>query len=73
LTITKTGSDNFQVSIIPHTARETTLLTKKTGEKVNIETDMIGKYVSNFLTRPQESQHAKQKIDTLFLSENGFI
>jgi len=64
---------NFQVSIIPHTARETTLLTKKTGEKVNIEADMIGKYVRNFLAQPQESQHAKQKIDTRFLAENGFV
>ncbi|GMT45582.1 MAG: riboflavin synthase subunit alpha [bacterium] len=73
LTITKTGSDNFQVSIIPHTARETTLLTKKTGEKVNIETDMIGKYVRNFLTQSQESQNAKREIDTRFLSENGFL
>jgi len=73
LTITKAGSDDFQVSIIPHTARETTLLTKKTGEKVNIETDMIGKYVRKFLTRPQESQKAKREIDTRFLSENGFI
>jgi len=73
LTITTVGNDNFQVSIIPHTAQETTLLTKKTGEKVNIETDMIGKYVRNFLTRPQESQHVKREIDTRFLAENGFI
>ncbi len=73
LTITKAGSEDFQVSIIPHTARETTLLTKKTGEKVNIETDMIGKYVRKFLIPPQESQKSKREIDTGFLAENGFI
>ncbi len=39
----------FQVSLIPHTARETTLPAKKPGDLLNLETDIIGKYIQNFL------------------------
>ena len=51
LTVAKTYSDAFSVSIIPHTASETTLLTKRSGEKVNLENDIIGKYVEKFTVK----------------------
>lgn len=45
LTVAKVSESDFSVSIIPHTAKETTLLNKKSGDIVNLENDIIGKYV----------------------------
>lgn len=50
LTINRCGRDFFDVSIIPHTAGMTTLRFRRVGDIVNIETDIIGKYVNHFLT-----------------------
>ena len=66
LTVAGISNDRFTVSIIPHTASETTLLDKRTGDKINIECDVIGKYVEKF-TRIQGSG-----ITAEFLKENGF-
>ena len=66
LTVVDTGSDWFSVSIIPHTAKNTTLGFKKKGDKVNIETDILGKYVEK-LMMPNNS-NLKSK-----LFENGFL
>jgi riboflavin synthase len=49
LTINRCAASFFEVNIIPHTGKGTTLLGKKVGELVNIETDMIGKYVERLL------------------------
>ncbi len=49
LTVAKTFKDAFSVSIIPHTGKETTLLSKKAGDKVNLECDVIGKYVEKLI------------------------
>ena len=76
LTIVALGDKDFQVSIIPHTAQEATLLKKKTGDLVNLETDMIGKYVSRFLRTDKNENLTTAKtsgIDMGFLTENGFI
>jgi riboflavin synthase len=45
LTVAKVGSTEFSVSVIPHTGEETTLLKRKSGDVVNLECDIIGKYV----------------------------
>lgn len=49
LTVTEVGPDYFGVSLIPHTAAVTTLEHKRVGDAVNIETDIIGKYVARLL------------------------
>lgn len=49
LTIAETGDTWFQVSVIPHTLKETVLGSKKSGDQVNLENDMIGKYVEKLL------------------------
>jgi riboflavin synthase len=49
LTVSKLTSDTFSVSIIPHTYQNTVLHTKTIGETVNIEVDMMAKYLENFL------------------------
>lgn len=55
LTVARVYKDAFSVSIIPHTASETTLLSKRGGDKVNLECDIIGKYVEKFVTHKSES------------------
>ncbi|MCP4669125.1 MAG: riboflavin synthase [Deltaproteobacteria bacterium] len=50
LTINRCGENYFEVNIIPQTGVETTLIRKKVGMSVNIETDLIGKYIEKFLS-----------------------
>ena len=49
LTVAKVEKNEFQVSVIPHTGEETTLLGKNPGDLVNLETDIVGKYVQKLL------------------------
>lgn len=49
LTVAAVSADSFKVSVIPHTAKVTTLGERKTGDKVNLENDIIGKYVEKLL------------------------
>lgn len=69
LTIADVSQKNFSVSIIPHTAEETILLSKKKGDKINIECDIIGKYVEKLLGLKK----SESKITKEFLFENGFF
>lgn len=66
LTVAETAKDRFTVSVIPHTAAETTLLEKSVGDRLNIECDVIGKYVEKML------DNSGGGITTDFLKENGF-
>ncbi len=69
LTVKDVLIDGFEVSIIPYTMENTTLASKKEGDLVNIETDIIGKYVEKLLP----SQPEKSRVDISFLAEHGFI
>lgn len=71
LTVAKIHADTFSVSAIPHTVRMTTLQERKTGDLVNLENDIIGKYVERFLT-PDPIQESESKITKEFLFEHGF-
>lgn len=74
LTIISVDENNFKVSIIPHTGGETTLLKKKVGDMVNLETDLIGKYILNFIKQNKNENPAKpSRLNMDFLAENGFI
>ncbi len=71
LTVAETGADCFSVSTIPHTVRETILSGKREGDSVNLETDIIGKYVEKLFG----SVSGQQKESTLtrdFLARCGF-
>ena len=72
LTVATLDSDSFQVSIIPHTGSETILLEKKAGDVVNLENDIIGKYVQRLLTNPAPEEAPQSKVTWEFLAENGF-
>lgn len=65
LTVASVGGDSFKVSVIPHTLKNTTLCEKKEGSIVNIENDVIGKYVEKFVLPQSE-------ITKEFLLKNGF-
>ena len=79
LTVAETGPGYFKVSIIPHTGEETTLLRRRPGDIVNLENDVVGKYVErllNFSAGNGEAFGQKAKaggIDLNLLSENGFL
>lgn len=71
LTVVAVGADEFQVSVIPHTGRETVLLTKRPGERVNLENDVIGKYVERLL-RPDSAPSKGSGVTLEFLAKHGF-
>lgn len=68
LTVADLLSDGFTIAIIPHTLEKTNLLNVKEGSKVNLETDLIGKYVERLLSTKKDS-----RITEDFLTENGFF
>ena len=77
LTINEVGTDFFKISIIPHTAKLTTIGFKSAGDTVNIETDIIGKYVERFVLNEKgpgkETANGKSSLDLQFLQKSGFI
>lgn len=68
LTVASLEDNVFSVAIIPHTLDNTNLKNLKIGDLVNIETDILGRYVEKFLSMGNNS-----KIDENFLIENGFM
>ncbi len=77
LTVNECDHESFQVSIIPHTAKLSTLGFKKISDSVNVETDMIGKYVERFVTRIKSGESKKEtgksSVDIEFLAKTGFL
>ncbi len=71
LTVAKVSADVFSVSAIPHTVAVTILSEKSRGSIVNIENDIIGKYVEKLLL-PQKTEQSDSKITKDFLAEYGF-
>lgn len=71
LTVAAVGDMDFQVSVIPHTGEETTLLKKKPGDLVNLENDIVGKYVEKLLKPGQPDEVAGPGITMDFLREYG--
>lgn len=67
LTVAKVSDVDFAVSVIPHTAAETTLLDKKIGDSVNLENDIIGKYVQRFVSLDQGSSSSQAERDKKLL------
>jgi riboflavin synthase len=71
LTVAYVDENIFKVSIIPHTKGETTLVIKRIGDEVNIESDMMAKYVEKLL-KYGETPKEKKSISMDFLERNGF-
>lgn len=71
LTVARVEADRFSISAIPHTVAMTVLRDRQEGDSVNLETDIIGKYVEKFLFSPTETR-ATQGITRDFLLQHGF-
>ncbi len=67
LTVSRCGHRDFSVAVIPHTLAETTLKDRKPGSAINIETDIIGKYLEKLV------RGEKPGLTADFLAENGFM
>ncbi|WP_293986145.1 riboflavin synthase [uncultured Megasphaera sp.] len=70
LTVVSVGNSQFSVSIIPHTMANTTLMDKHPGAIVNLETDVIGKYVHSFTVGHKGASSSGLTLEKLL--ENGF-
>ena len=69
LTVATVSDQDFQVSIIPHTAKDTTLIHKKVGSLVNLENDIVGKYIKKLMENNQEEQAKKASGLTMEMLE----
>lgn len=72
LTLVDVTNDTFSVSIIPHTLQQTNLGTKQIRHTVNIEVDMIGKFVEKAVVNILNRDNKQSNLTESFLKENGF-
>jgi len=70
LTVNECEDEEIRMTLIPYTFEKTTLIDKKVGDRVNVETDIIGKYVEKMMNRGDEKSKG---MDLSFLKEHGFI
>ncbi len=74
LTVVQVDKNSFTLSLIPHTAKLTILGWKGEGERVNLETDIIGRYVEKLCLNNEVKQDTqKREININYLAENGFL
>ena len=76
LTINGCAEGRFDVNVVPHTAKETTIGDLQIGQEVNIEADLIGKYVEKMLAgwkTTTEDPRSKSRLDEAFLQKHGFL
>lgn len=71
LTISNLYKDSFEVSVIPHSMDNTNIKNFKIGEKINLEFDIVGKYIARFLELNKEKN--KSNINMDFLIKNNFV
>lgn len=70
LTVNECEDEEIRMTLIPYTLEKTTLIDKKVGDLVNVEADIIGKYVAKMMNRGEEKSRS---MDLSFLKEHGFI
>ncbi|WP_427042571.1 riboflavin synthase [Fusobacterium sp. SB021] len=74
LSIVGFKENSLQVSLIPHTQQMITLGRKKVGDHINVETDLIGKYIERMMTfKEDEKTSEKSRLDKNFLASHGFF
>ena len=72
LTVNELTATGFVLNIVPHTADETIIASYKDGSRVNIEVDVIARYLEQLMKPPQDNKPGS-KIDSSFLAANGFM
>ncbi|MDJ0532491.1 MAG: riboflavin synthase [Xenococcaceae cyanobacterium MO_207.B15] len=75
LTVAECAVDSswFKVAVIPHTYQETNLSHLKSGDLVNLESDILGKYVERLLGERVKSHYPQENVSLSFLAENGYV
>ena len=73
LTVAGLNSESFEISLIPLTRKETTLPDKKIGEELNLEGDLIGKYVARFLGSEEKPEEKRNGLSMEKLAQAGFL
>jgi riboflavin synthase len=72
LTVNSVSGKGFSVAVIPHSLAKTTLQERRVGSTVNIETDLLGKYVERLL-RPASERGEEGALSLDMLAKNGFL
>lgn len=72
LTVARRSDKDFAISMIPHTAKQTVLGSKKAGEVVNLENDIVGKYIEQFMQYEKAETKTENKLTKDFLLKAGF-
>ncbi|NDY43057.1 riboflavin synthase [Dissulfurirhabdus thermomarina] len=72
LTVNECRGERFSVAVIPHTARLTTMGLRRVGDKVNIEVDIIGKYIEKLMFTPREAAAPPPGLTKEMLARYGF-
>lgn len=73
LTVAQIEGSDFDAAVLPYTAQATTLGAKKIGDPVNLEIDLIAKYVEKFLRQTGRGPARGSRINADFLAEHGFM
>ncbi len=78
LTVSGIHTDAFEVALIPHTKQVTTLRTKRNGAKVNLEVDIVARYIETLLKNPEAEkgwteQPPSDTLNLSFLAKHGYI
>ncbi|CAH0540994.1 riboflavin synthase [Vibrio marisflavi] len=72
LTINALSKSSFKLTIVPHTSSETTISDFQLGRRVNIEVDLLARYMERLLNGNQENQEPESRLTLDFLKDNGF-
>lgn len=72
LTVARRSDVNFAISMIPHTAKETVLSQKKPGDIVNLENDIVGKYIEQLMHYEKKEEKKESRLTKEFLLQAGF-
>lgn len=73
LTVNALANDKFRLTIVPHTVKETVFANYKVGTKVNLEVDLIARYIERLLTKKDASQTYNSNVTESLLINSGFI
>ena len=73
LTVNKVDGANFELNIVPHTLAETIMASYHSGMKVNLEVDLIARYLERLLLGEKAAHTSKSSITEAFLAEHGFL
>ncbi len=73
LTVNEVDDNRFTINLVPHTLQETTLNQIKVGSNVNVEVDVIARYLERLLTVGMPGRELQNTLDEKFLADTGFI